>query len=621
MVGKFRRWPLLGSAVLLLGWVGLWASPPFRLDPDPVVDQQLKKDLERQGKPLRVRRPPDLHTLTQNRLLRSGLQFTAPYGAFSEQMLPASNRLNLMVVPVNFGDTNLVITSNELAQLFNGPAYSSFSNYYAIQSSGLFAPNAVVLSPITLAQGRAAYNLVSDDFYTNFLWQALAKVTNQLSSWSPSVISSTFDANNDGFVDGILFIHAGEGAETSGSSGDIHSHQFSLYFHGTESVGFGNAASGPRAGSLYFGRYLISPEMQNPKASAVFQRSTIGTHVHEFGHMLGFVDLYNTQDGNDFVLYDGELMSGGSYNYVPTNFEFYVYGGSNKIVFGKYPAPLSGYHKSLLKWMTPTELFRDPKTSFPLSNFVASNGSTGALVKARGRSDSEYWLVENRVYGVSTDVNFDRGLYGQGMLIWRVNSNVIGAPNSHYFSEAGINNDTNKRGLSLEPFRKTLYDTFYNWTMYAFWSNSAAGFGTGTIPSSAYKSTTGASGVTLSNISAIGAVMNFDFQGIPFDAMATNMAVIFPNPYIPTAGSLVLSISDASAVKTLQIITADGRLVKDFSSDLTGAFRSVGNRNQYIVSWNGKDISDRPVTPGIYWVRLVQVDGAMRLAGRFYVRF
>ena len=86
---------------------------------------------------------------------------------------------------------------------------------------------------------------------------------------------STFDNDNDGYVDALNLIHQGAGAE-EGDYSNIWSHKSSL----------GNLAV--NYDGVIINSYNISPEIQNGNLVA------IGVLAHEFGHALGLPDLYDT---------------------------------------------------------------------------------------------------------------------------------------------------------------------------------------------------------------------------------------------------------------------------------------------------------------------------------------
>ncbi|MBL8993131.1 MAG: M6 family metalloprotease domain-containing protein [Spirochaetia bacterium] len=536
--------------------------------------------------------------------------------------------LNLVIVPVQFSDSNLTINTSDISNLFFGPAYSTVSNYYEVQSYGKFHLSGAVTAPVTLPGTRASYatSTESSGTYARFVTDVAGtfNFTNAFAgSLTPSALIDTFDKNSDGFVDIVIFYHAGEGAETSSSSGDIHSHQYSYFL---QESWIGNAALAYLRGTLRLGRYVIVPEIQNSKAPVTVtnQRSTIGTVAHEIGHCLGLVDLYNTEDGSDTAVGNAEMMSIGSYNALPISREAYTNASFIYPVYGKYPAPFSSYNKILLGWLTPQDLgpSTGAKTAVAIREYSVSSTDARAC-RVKGPSTSEYWLVENRNYGSTTATNFDLGLNAQGLLIWRVNENIIGASNSHYNSGNGINNDLNLRGLRLEPAKPSLYLTAnYYPASNAVWSSSVSGFGPATQPAAVYESQPIPAAISIFNISSASSLMSFDFQTASYDASAKITGDHFPSPYRIADGTLSISISLASVSArklTGILIVNDGGALVRFIMPSKVLQRQVGGRDQFVAGWDGKDDAGKMVNPGLYYYRLLTDRDALT-AGRFYVR-
>ena len=89
---------------------------------------------------------------------------------------------------------------------------------------------------------------------------------------NPQVNFATYDNDGDGFVDAFIVIHAGAGAEQTGSKTDIWSHKWVL-------PGSAYSADGAK---IY--AYLTGT-----------RGFEIGVCAHELGHLLfGFPDLYDT---------------------------------------------------------------------------------------------------------------------------------------------------------------------------------------------------------------------------------------------------------------------------------------------------------------------------------------
>src|SRR5690606_21106061 len=139
---------------------------------------------------------------------------------------------------------------------------------------------------------------------------------------------SEYDNDNDGNVDGVVFVHAGPGAEEGGLSNlYIWSHRSRL----------SNSSQEVTYDGVLIDDYMMNPERRNNNSRMV----GIGIFAHEFGHGLGLPDLYDTDDSNG----DSEgigwwgLMGSGNWagnEDTPTNF--------------------SAWSKIKLGWQTATDI-------------------------------------------------------------------------------------------------------------------------------------------------------------------------------------------------------------------------------------------------------------------------
>ena len=186
---------------------------------------------------------------------------------------------------------------------------------------------------------------------------------------------STYDNDGNGFVDAYIVIHAGGGAEETGSAHDIWSHKWVL-------PGGEYNADGVR---IY--AYLTVPE-----------DARIGVCCHELGHLLfGWPDLYDT-DSSSEGLGNWCLMAGGSWNGM-----------------GDLPAHPSAWCKAEQAWVTVVNHTSAATLSIP---DVKDSHTVHRLWK-HGVQGNEYFLLENRQRR-----NFDRGLPGDGMLVYHVDNAV-----------------------------------------------------------------------------------------------------------------------------------------------------------------------------------------------------
>lgn len=281
----------------------------------------------------------------------------------------------------------------------------SMNDYYIATSFGRFHVVGDVVGWNTALLSYASYARPdgSQDFETcrQMLRDAITELdaTVDFSQWDndgPDGVPHSGD--DDGLVDALFFLHAGAGQEASGDTHDIWSHA-SMFW------------DLPTNDGVAIGRYSVEPEAM-PDGSL----TTVGVYCHEYGHVLGLPDLYDT-DYTTSGLGEWCLMSSGSWN--------------NRAgePAGSCPALMSAWCKAQLGWVTPTTL----TTSMPIVTLPpAASLPVAYRVFRQGESDGgEYFLLENR-----QPIGFDAGLVRrqvalglpqpQGMVIYHVDEAVAG---------------------------------------------------------------------------------------------------------------------------------------------------------------------------------------------------
>ena len=184
----------------------------------------------------------------------------------------------------------------------------SARDYFRAQSFGQFTPLFDVIGPVTLSQNRSYYggnnNSGNDKNTSAMIREACQKAYDQgLTDFTD------YDNDGDGVVDVVYVVYAGvDEAQT-----DI-----------SEAIWAKASTISLTLGDMKFGRYACSGElvMDIPVIAG------IGTFIHEFSHILGLPDFYNTE-AEDFTVDMWSVMDYGMYNaegFVPcayTAFERY----------------------------------------------------------------------------------------------------------------------------------------------------------------------------------------------------------------------------------------------------------------------------------------------------------
>jgi M6 family metalloprotease-like protein len=294
---------------------------------------------------------------------------------------PTTGNRKLLCILIGYQDKAFTRTKAEVENLFNQIGYTadgaagSVRDFYRESSYNQLDLSVTVVGPYTASQNMAYYG-ANDSWGDDVRPREL--VTEAVNLADPDVNYADFDNDNDGAVDGVYVLFAGYGEEAGGGANCIWSHAWSI-------------PSITRDGKT-ISRYSCSPELRNNSGSNLTRIGVIG---HEFGHVLGAPDFYDTNysTGGQF---QGtgywDMMASGSWN-------------NN----GATPAQHNAFTKIYkYNWASATTL--------TLANSVQNKTS---FYRYDTTTSGEYFLLENR-----QQVGFDAQLPGHGLLIYHVHKDV-----------------------------------------------------------------------------------------------------------------------------------------------------------------------------------------------------
>lgn len=298
-----------------------------------------------------------------------------------EGTFPSKGKNKLLMLMLNYSDTEVTYTQEEFNALMNQEKYGnigSFRDFYLENSYGELDITTTVTRWVTLPYDKAYYG--SD--------RAIEMIYDGLSILDSELDLSEFDNDGDGILDGLAVIHQGAGQEYTGGANDIWSHSSIIY--------------GMSFDGIQVRRYTIEPELLGTTG----KMSTIGVICHEFGHNLGSPDFYDTDYSNSGGDYPGtgtwDLMASGAWN-----------GNS-----GDRPANINMWQKIQLGWVIPTVLSESQSVkSMPAAhnNAVAYRFDTTV--------PGEYFILENRQQAGE----FDQTLPGHGLIVYHASDSRIKA--------------------------------------------------------------------------------------------------------------------------------------------------------------------------------------------------
>jgi len=286
-----------------------------------------------------------------------------------------------------------------------GKYTGSVRDYFYDNSMGIFAPQFDVVGPITIDYSKDTPNGTEKAYITTV---AALEAADSLVDYSQ------YDLDKNGEVDMIYFIFAGVGANYGNGDGLLWPHQGQIWQPGGSWGWQYVTMDGVR-----MGRYACSVELAGYEAQG-YQTyiDGIGVICHEFSHVLGLPDLYDTDYEKNGQSNDPDewcIMAGGPY-----------------LNNARTPAGYSLYERYALGFATPEVISEEG------SYELAAIGNTNQGYRLNTPVRKEFFLIENR----QKSSKWDRYLPGHGMLVFRTDStnttvwrdNTVNAnPNHNYF--------------------------------------------------------------------------------------------------------------------------------------------------------------------------------------------
>ncbi|MBE6926792.1 MAG: hypothetical protein E7461_08135 [Ruminococcaceae bacterium] len=303
----------------------------------------------------------------------------------------------VLVIPVGFSDGNKLTASHidklELAFGENGNEYYSVDNFYRIASYGQMDLDVTVLDTWYTPKKNSAYyeGLKDSEGYANGDQILLDEILQYLST---SMDLSKFDSDGNDVIDAVVMINNLE-------VGEDDFHWAYRYWNGyTDSDGYYYEYDGVSANDFVWASYYFLQDDGNDYDDAsVFNTYT---YIHEFGHVLGADDYYDTSDAENHPMDGHDVMDN---------------------MLGDH----SAYTKFNLGWITSSRLVvTNGSITLTLSDF-SKNGDTILLANNWDPSlgaYQEYYIV---VYYTNNGLNgggngyFDRS----GIVVYHVNASLI----------------------------------------------------------------------------------------------------------------------------------------------------------------------------------------------------
>lgn len=310
------------------------------------------------------------------------------------------------VLLIEFQDLTFTVsdTRQTFSDMLNSPGYNlngaigSAVDYFEDNSLNTFHPTFDVYGPVKVSGNYAYYGQGDSDKYTG---RALIEAAAQLDD---QIDFSKYDNDNDGKVDMVFFFFAGHNAAEGATNDHIWPHKWNLASYFVINDSSASSTKVPGTNSTYrnirfdgksLDMYACTSEYRGDSGK---NRSGIGTFCHEFSHVLGLPDFYDT-DYEDHGRGDGlltySLMSNGAYN-------------SN----GCIPPYMTSIERGMLGWMGEPALLESGKS------YTLYGVQNNECYKTKTATGNEYFLYEARVKD-----KWDSPL-PEGLVIYHVDSDM-----------------------------------------------------------------------------------------------------------------------------------------------------------------------------------------------------
>ncbi len=333
-----------------------------------------------------------------------------------------------LVILVNFTDVAFTTDKAEMDSMLIGKNYTrdysynyggrkyfvtsegSAWKYFYDSSNGQYSPQFDVVGPVTVSKNMAYYgkNNPSTDF-DNAPWTMVKEACQLVDD---SVDFSLYDNDKDGYVDFVYVIYAGYGEADGGTENTIWPHSYWLL----------DAGVNCKVDGKYVDLYACGNEMD----SYTNHHTGIGTFCHEFSHVLGLPDLYETTGyGTHKTIGSWSILDYGPYN--------------ND---GNTPPAYSAYEQFFMGWLTP-RLIVDPENVVlnelqTSDNALLISTSDEHNLLGNDPKPTTFYMVENR-----QQVGWDEYIPGHGMMLTKIQYS------SNTWMDNTVNNNARKMGVDL----------------------------------------------------------------------------------------------------------------------------------------------------------------------------
>ncbi|MFI3285879.1 MAG: M6 family metalloprotease domain-containing protein [Rikenellaceae bacterium] len=346
---------------------------------------------------------------------------------------PNSGDVRSIVILVEYYDVKFTV--DDPNQAFNNQlnqegysvegAVGSARDYFYENSGGQFNGQFDVYGPYELSQPQRYYggnSTSGGDLRPQEMIEEAVKLADQ-----DGVDFSQYDFNNDGYIDNIFVYYAGRSEAEGGSTDCVWPHKWNVLNKST-----------------YDGKildvYACTSELRGSDADDAIICG-IGTFCHEFSHVFGLADHYDTTgsaNGTCYGLGYYDLMTLGGYN--------------ND---GNSPPLLNALERMMIGWVEPEEI--DEFGSITMEPI-----NSDQVYKMSTDTEGEFFLFENRNRSSSV---WDYYIPGEGLMITHVDQSE---PYVSYWNNNYPNGDSSHECFRFIVAGNVSLDYYTGWDKVAY---------------------------------------------------------------------------------------------------------------------------------------------------------
>ncbi len=319
---------------------------------------------------------------------------------------PTTGEPQVLIVPVEFSDVTAAskgYTIDKIEKAFNGTGndtdYYSVRDYYYTSSYGQLDIQFTVLNEWFRPQETSSY--YSDytmDYYGSEMQAGDQLILDELLQYLEGKMDlSAFDSDENGTIDAVVFINTLEI-----NSEEVFYWAYRYWNIYTDDDGDYYTYDGVSANDYLWAPYQFLYETYDAQGNVSYDNSTMNTYtyIHEFGHVLGADDYYDTS-------YVGSPMSGCD-------------------VMDSMPGDHNAYSKFNYGWLTSSRVIVAEESVTVQLEAFEKNGDT--LIIANNWDEAlgvyqEYYVL---VYYTNSGLNSGDGGYfaRDGVVVYHVNASL-----------------------------------------------------------------------------------------------------------------------------------------------------------------------------------------------------